>query len=112
VISATSFGSTQWTRDRMSGESKRVLRGGSTLRRGAFACEWIETTPQIGKHLVRQGPGLASMLAAGEGACDRRGMSATRCGGLVRACALGRGAQRRPAVALDLAMRLVDQEQI
>jgi hypothetical protein len=30
-----------------------------------LACEWIETTPQIGKHLVRQGPGLASMLAAG-----------------------------------------------
>jgi hypothetical protein len=81
VISATSFGSTQWTRDRMSGESKRVLRGGSTLRGGAFACEWIETTPQIGKHLVRQGPGLASMLAAGEGlaigeACQRHAAEA------------------------------------
>jgi hypothetical protein len=66
-----------------------------------LACEWIETTTQIGKHLVRQGPGLASMLAAGEmRACDRRGLSATRCGGLVGACALGRGA--RPLFGAEL----------
>jgi hypothetical protein len=32
VISATSFGSTQWTRDRTIGEPKRVLRGGEALR--------------------------------------------------------------------------------
>jgi hypothetical protein len=32
VISATSFGSTQWTRERTGGDPKRVLRGGRTLR--------------------------------------------------------------------------------
>jgi phage terminase large subunit-like protein len=32
VISATNFGSTQCTRERTSGEPKRVLRGGGTLR--------------------------------------------------------------------------------
>jgi hypothetical protein len=32
VISATSCGSTQWTRERTSGDPKRVLRGGGTLR--------------------------------------------------------------------------------
>jgi hypothetical protein len=32
VISATRFGSTQWTRDSTSGEPKRVERGGRTLR--------------------------------------------------------------------------------
>ena len=33
------------------GEPKWVLRGGSTFRGGAFACEWIETTMQIGNTL-------------------------------------------------------------
>jgi hypothetical protein len=32
VISATSLGSTQWTRESTSGDPKRVLRGGGTLR--------------------------------------------------------------------------------
>ena len=32
VISATSLGSTQWTRESTSGEPKRVLRGGGMLR--------------------------------------------------------------------------------
>jgi hypothetical protein len=31
VISATSFGSTQWTRDSTSGDPKRVERGGGAL---------------------------------------------------------------------------------
>ena len=32
VISATSFGSTQWTRERISRDPKRVFRGGGTFR--------------------------------------------------------------------------------
>ena len=36
MISATSFGSTQCTRERTSGDPKRVLRGGRTLRGDTF----------------------------------------------------------------------------
>jgi hypothetical protein len=66
-----------------------------------LACKWIETTPQIGKHLARQGPGLASMLAAGEmeglrsarpvSDALRRGIcSRARCGGKGRGRRLDR----------------------
>ena len=53
MISATSFGSTQWTRERTSGEPKRVLRGGRTLRGEFCAGERLKAAPQIGENLVR-----------------------------------------------------------
>ena len=53
MISATSFGSTQCTRERTSGEPKRVLRGGGTLRGDVLRGERLKAAPQIGKNLVR-----------------------------------------------------------
>ena len=50
MISQTSFGSTQCTRERTSGEPKRVFRGSKTLR---GATQRLEAAPQIGKNLVR-----------------------------------------------------------
>ena len=49
MISATSFGSTQWTRERTSGDPNRVVRGGGTFR-GDFA-RLSGSRPQIGKDL-------------------------------------------------------------
>ena len=50
MISATSFGSTQWTRERTSGDPKRVLRGGGTLR-GDVCGPAVKAAPQIGENL-------------------------------------------------------------
>jgi hypothetical protein len=85
-----------------TGHDKRRAETGLARRQHIegrrLACEWIETTPQIGKHLVRQGPGLASMLAAGNAigeACQRGAAEAW-----LGACALGRGA--RPLFGAEL----------
>jgi hypothetical protein len=51
VISTTSFGSTQWTRERTSGDPKRVFRGGGTLR-GDLARLSGSRRRRIGKYLI------------------------------------------------------------
>ena len=51
MISATSFGSTQCTRERTSGDPKRVLRDGGTLRGDVLRAMRVKPSPQVRENL-------------------------------------------------------------
>jgi hypothetical protein len=69
VISATSFGSTQWTRERTSGDPKRVLRDGGTLKMDGGGPHQSKTM------MLRE---LCTIFAASGSACPKSLTSSRR----------------------------------